>query len=73
MMFTGTDIVISTTMIKLSAPMSKADVTRPFNFHTVQKTVCNSNITLDEVYRATTVEYHEPRRWSIMSHDGGVS
>ena len=31
---------------------------------------CNT-ITLDKVYRATTVDT-EPRRW-IPSHDGGVS
>ena len=27
-------------------------------------------LTLDKVYRATTVDT-EPRRWSIMSHDSG--
>ena len=30
-------------------------------------------LTLNKVYRATTVENHQPRQWSIIRHDSGVS
>ena len=39
----------------------------------VKQNLFVSVFTLDKLYGATTVGYHEPRRWGTMSHDGGVS